>query len=426
MMDMRIRNDAAANLFSRTCAVLAVLLSVSLSCHASGPAQGAAPDAIRSYLQPLVDNHTLAGAVTLIATEDRILYFQPVGFRDVAAKAAMQTNDLFWIASESKPMTATALMMLVDEGKVNLDDPVEKYLPEFKGQMVEAAEADTAHGQAAAGLKKSPRLVPANHPILVREILSHTAGLPFKSAAQPDALDTLTLKDSVRSFAAEPLIFQPNTDYKYSNEGLDTAGRIIEVVSGMPYEQFMQERLFNPLGMRDTTFWPDSEQIGRLAKSYALDSRTKKLTAMQIDQLTYPLNDRAHRYPMPAGGLFSTTTDVLKFCRMILNGGTVDGKRYISPGLLREMTSLQNSGMGDKDYGFGWTVLKNGFGHGGAYETQMEINTAKKSIFIFMIQKGGPWGTPAGDAVIPTVERLADDVVSQPSRAGADGPSDPR
>jgi CubicO group peptidase (beta-lactamase class C family) len=422
MMDIRVRNYTVAYFF-RAGAVLVVLLSVSLSCYASGPAPATAPDAIRSYLQPLVDNRTLAGAVTLVATEDHIDYFQAVGFRDVAAKAAMQPNDLFWIASTSKPMTATALMMLVDEGKVNLDDPVEKYLPEFKGQMVEVVPL--AAGQTSSSWQKSPRLVPANHPILVREILSHTAGLRFKSAAQPGALDTLTLKGSVRSFAAEPLIFQPNTDYKYSNEGLDTAGRIIEVVSGMPYEQFMQERLFTPLGMKDTTFWPDSEQIGRLAKSYALDPRTNKLTAMQIDQLTYPLNDRAHRYPMPAGGLFSTATDVLKFCRMILNGGTVDGKRYISPGLLREMTSLQNSGMGDKDYGFGWTVLKTGFGHGGAYDNQMEINTAQESIFIFMIQKGGPWGTPAGDAVIPTVERLADEVASQPSRAGADRASNP-
>ena len=210
------------------------------------PASSQHPDAIQSYLQPLVDNHTLAGAVTLVATRDRIVYVQPVGYRDIAAKAAMPVNAVFWIASTSKPMTVTAFMMLVDEVKVSLDDPVEKYLPEFHGQMVKVSK--DAH--APSGSPASAQLVPANHPILIREILSHTGGLPFKSAAQPGALDTLSLKDSVRSFAAEPLMFQPGTSWSYSNEGIDTAGRIIEVVTGMPYEQFMQERLFFPLGMK--------------------------------------------------------------------------------------------------------------------------------------------------------------------------------
>ena len=185
----------------------------------------------------------------------------------------MPADAMFWIASTSKPMTVTAFMMLVDEGKVSLDDPVEKYLPEFHGQMVKVANDD----KAGSGSPATLHLVPANHPILIREILSHTSGLPFKSAAQPGALDTLSLKDSVRSFAAEPLMFQPGTSWSYSNEGIDTAGRIIEVVTGMPYEKFMQERLFDPLGMKDTTFWPNAEQLSRLAEAYKADPITKEL-----------------------------------------------------------------------------------------------------------------------------------------------------
>jgi CubicO group peptidase (beta-lactamase class C family) len=320
---------------------------------------------------------------------------------------------LFWIASTSKPITATALMMLVDEGKVNLDDPVEKYLPEFKGQMVKLTNADSAHkAQGAAGEQK---LVPANHPILVREILSHTSGLPFKSKMQPGALDLLPLKDAVRSFAAEPLIFQPNTDYSYSNEGLNTAARIIEVVSGIPYEQFMQERLFDPLGMKDTTFWPNAEQIRRLAQTYKLDAQTKALMEVPVSQLTYPLDDRQHRYPMPAGGLFSTAEDVSKFCRMILNGGALDGKRYISPNALQEMTSRQNGGLGGTSYGFGWSVSSSGFGHGGAFKNAMEIDSVKGRILVFMVQQDGTWGTPEGDAIVSTLQRLADDMVAAPA-----------
>ena len=383
----------------------------------SGPAvfsqATAPPDPIQSYLQPLVDNHTIAGAVILVATKDHTAYLEPVGFRDLATKTPMRADDLFWIASVSKPITAAALMMLVDEGKVNLDDPVEKYLPEFNGQKVYRTRP--APSQTAPARTEPSELVPADHPILVREILSHTSGLPFRSAAQPGALDLLPLKDAVRSYAAEPLLFQPFTDYSYSNEGLNTAARIIEVVSGMPYEQFMQQRLFDPLGMSDTTFWPSPEQTGRIATTYRLSKQNSLLEATPIDQLTYPLSDRQHRYPMPAGGLFSTASDMEKFCRMILNGGVLEGKRYLSERALHQMTSTQNGGLGGTNYGFGWAVSDGTFGHGGAYKNAIDIDPATGRILIFMVQQNGPWGTPAGDAILPTLKRLANDLVASPS-----------
>src|SRR4051812_38280646 len=152
----------------------------------------------------------------------------------------MGTDAVFWIASMSKPITAALLMLLVDEGKVNLDDPVEKYLPEFKAVVV--ASAKGKEGQ-------QPR--PPGHKITVREILSHTSGLPFKSPQEQPTLDELTLKDAAASYAKTPLLFEPGTKYQYSNAGINTAGRIIEVVSGMPYEVFLQRRLLDPLGMKD-------------------------------------------------------------------------------------------------------------------------------------------------------------------------------
>src|SRR5262245_22162734 len=155
----------------------------------------------------------------------------------------MKTDNVFWIASMSKPITAVGLMMLVDEGKVKLDDPVEKYLPEFKDQWL-AAEQDKDHV-----LLKKPK-----HPITVRNILSHTSGMPFKSAMEEPTLDGLALRDAVRSYVLTPLQTEPDTKYQYSNAGINTAGRIIEVVGGMPYEDFMQKRLFDPLGMKDTMF----------------------------------------------------------------------------------------------------------------------------------------------------------------------------
>jgi len=400
-MKTRIRRDAirnwAGSFTRKRSAVLTLLLGVSTLGYAQAPAvstKAVRQDAIQSYLQPLANNHTIAGAVTLVASRNKTIYLNAVGFRDLATMAPMTTDAMFWIASVSKPMTATALMMLVDEGKVGLNDPVEKFLPEFKGQLVNQTHP-----------------VPANHPITVREILSHTSGLPFHSAAQPGALDLLSLKDSVRSFAAEPLLFQPGTDYLYSNEGLDTAARIIEVVSGIPYERFMQERLFDPLGMKDTTFWPSAEQIRRLAKTYKLEPLTKDLTEVPIDQLTYPLDDRQRRYPMPAGGLFSTAYDVSKFCQMILNDGSLNGKKYISHDAIHQMTSRQNTGLGKTEYGYGWSISNSGFSHNGAFRNTININPTTGRILVFMVQQNGPWGTSQGDAIVPKLEQISDDMV---------------
>ncbi len=368
------------------------------------PMSHAQSDPIHDFLQPLVDNRTLAGAVTLVATKDRIVYLQPIGYRDLAAKSPMQTDSLFWIASTTKPMTVTAFMTLVDEGKVGLDDPVEKYLPEFHGQRV-ATKSKDPNAPAAAP-------VVAGHPIRIREILSHTSGLPFRSGAQIGVLDALPLKEAVNSFAAEPLNYQPGTDYAYSNEGINTAARIIEVITGMPYELYMQQRIFDPLGMKETTFWPDATQLHRIAVSYKYDEASRTLLPIQIDQLTYPLDDRTHRFPMPAGGLFSTASDVAKFAQMILNGGIANGHRIVSAAAIHEMTREQNKGFGGTSYGLGWSVSKAGFGHGGAYNNAMEINRSTGRILIFMVQQSGPFGSPAGKTIVPTLEQLADQMVA--------------
>jgi len=254
----------------------------------AAPASGG----IAAKLQPFVDKHKMAGAVVLVADKDKVLDVETVGYADLTAQKPMAADDMFWIASMSKPMTVTALMMLVDEGKVNVDDPVEKYLPYFKGQMV----ADSADPRTT--------LHPQQPPILVRNLLSHTSGLPLFSPVEKPTLDLLPLSEAVPSYARTVLMFEPGTKYSYSNAGINTAGRIIEVVSGMPYEKFMEERLFKPLGMKDTTFWPNEEQLQRLAKSYRENAQKDNLEETDINYLHYPLNDVQHRFPMPAGSLF--------------------------------------------------------------------------------------------------------------------------
>lgn len=373
------------------CPVALAAAAIGLSLTLASPAlaaDAAAPEAakgVAAALQPFVDKQVVSGAVAMAATKDKTIGPVAVGESDLANKRAMKADDLFWIASMSKPMTAAALMMLVDEGKVKIEDPVEKYLPEFHGQMVVQSEEN---GKVT--------LVPPTHPITVREVLSHSSGLPFMSRVERK-IDQWPLREAVLSYAMTNLRTQPGTKYDYSNAGVNTAGRIIEVVSGMPYEEFMATRLFKPLGMKDTTFWPTEEQVGRLAKSYKGGADNKGLVEMPIDQLTYPLTDRK-RGPCPAGGLFSTAADVTRFGLMVLGGGQFEGKRYLSEAAVRTMTSTQTGDIPNANYGLGWStsakadetkVIPGGCGHGGAYSTNLWIDPKTGIVTVLMIHRPG-------------------------------------
>jgi CubicO group peptidase (beta-lactamase class C family) len=357
--------------------VIALLLATLALPSRAKDRPATASDDIAAALQPFVDRHELAGAVTLVADRDRVLGVEAVGYADIAAHQPMRPDALFWIASQSKPITATALMMLVDEANVKLDDPVERYLPEFKGQWL-AVERDADHM-----LLRRPR-----HAITVRNILSHTSGMPFKSTMEEPTLDLLPLRDAVRSYTMTPLKFEPGSRWQYSNAGINTAGRIIEVVSGMPYEVFLQRRLFDPLGMKDTTFRPDESQLRRLAKSYRPGPNKTSLVETTITQLHYPLYDRK-RQPVPAGGLFSTAADVGRFCQMVLGGGVFQGRRYLSENAVRQMTSKQTGEALREGYGLGWGTGGGTFGHSGAYATNMTIDPGRGLALVYMVQHAG-------------------------------------
>ncbi len=332
-----------------------------------------------AMLNPFVENRSLAGAVAAVVDKRGMLSLDTVGYSDIAAGKRMKSDAVFWIASMSKPITCTALMMLVDEKKLRVLDPVEKYLPEFKGQWL-VAEQDADYV-----LLKKPR-----HPITVANVLSHTSGMPFSTPVEAPTLDRLPLRTAIRSYAMTPLQFEPDTKYQYSNCGTNTAGCIIEAVSGVPYEKFMQERLFEPLGMKDTTFWPNAAQVRRIPKAYKPDAKGSGLEEFgQIAQLSYPLDDRNNRFPMPAGGLFSTAADVALFCRMLLNGGVFKDRRYISEKSIRQMTVRFTAPELPESYGFGWAVEADNFSHGGALATNMRIFPKKGLAVIYLVQHAG-------------------------------------
>ena len=364
------------------------------------------PQPIPPMLQALVDQQVMTGVVVLVADKDKVLELDAVGYSSLRTKAPMRTDSLFWIASMTKSMTATALMMLVDEGKVAVSDPVEKVLREFKGQAIAGDDQTPAH--------------PPRRPITIKDVLTHTSGLIL--AGDRTLKREHSLATNVANIAALPLRQEPGTKYEYNNSGIMTAGRIIEVVSGMPYAEFMQRRLFDPLGMKDTTFWPTEEQAARLARSARRAEDQKSLEEVQQDKGLTPATIKrlsngvmvpapvladmgvdmvfcyAHRYADPAGGLYSTANDVGVFCQMLLNGGVHRGKRLLSTQAVGVMTSNQTGDVPvspQEAYGLGWSVKLRAdegpsigsFGHRGARRTAMWVDPLHRLAMVVLVER---------------------------------------
>jgi CubicO group peptidase (beta-lactamase class C family) len=304
----------------------------------------------------------------------------------------MRPDSLFRIASMTKPITAIGIMMLAEAGKLSVDDPVEKHLPEFRGQMMVA----TRSGDTIT-LKTPPR------PITLRDLLTHTSGLPDSAppgAPNPPSGGDRTLAAAVKAYSQRPLSFEPGSKWSYSNAGITTLGRVIEVVSAKPYESFLDERLFDPLGMIDTTFYPSPEQMTRAAVTY--DRKEGELRPVASSKTAPP---RGERLPSPAGGLYSTAPDLARLYQTMLNRGSFGGRRILSEASVAEMTRVQTGdlkagftdGMG---FGLGWGVVRQpsgvtealstgSFGHGGAWGTQAWIDPTKGQFVILMIQRVG-------------------------------------
>ena len=332
---------------------------------------------IPARMQALVDRHVIAGSVTLVVQHGKIAQLAAVGKSDLASGRRMRTDDIFWIASMTKPMTAVCVMMLAEEGKLSLADPVSKFIPEFAALKLHGA--------------KPPR------PVTIRDLLTHTGGLGDAEIARKAPLSA-----RVAAYARAPMKFAPGTRWDYCNSGFNTLGRIVEMVSGKPFATFMQRRLLGPLGMNDTTFWPSSRQVARLAKAYRPGSGG--LVETSVYAVPGDMTDRT-RPALPAGGLFSTAADVARFYRMMLGGGSLGARRFLSMETVRQMTVTQTGGMktGSVDgmgWGLGFQIVKvprgataglsaGSFGHGGSFATQSWADPRRDAIFVLMIQRAG-------------------------------------
>ncbi len=373
---------------------MAFLVLLSTQCGLAACQQSAesenppAISAIAERLRPFVDNREISGAVTLVATPERIVHLGMIGKADIGEGKPMRPDTIFWIASMTKPTTATAVLMLQDEGKLSVDDPVAKYLPEFESLK----DAD----------KKPVR-------VTIRHLLTHTSGMSEISSAEARAIKNLA--GVIPLYVAKPVKYEPGTKWTYCQSGINTAARIVEVVSGVPFDEFVKARLFGPLGMKDTTFYLNDMQLPRLARSYRRTGG--ELAATEISILHGKSPTSHDRFPAANGGLFSTAADYARFCQMILNGGEYEGKRYLKPESVKLMTTVQTGDLktgftAGNGWGLGWCVIRdpNGvtgvlspgtFGHGGAYGTQAWIDPAKKRIYILMVQRADFPNSDASD-----------------------------
>jgi CubicO group peptidase (beta-lactamase class C family) len=331
---------------------------------------------INAAMKICTDSKEIAGAVTMIVSHDRIRHLGATGFADIATQRPMTNDTLFWIASMTKPITASAIFMLQDQGKLSLDDPVSKYIPAL--EIV--ATADGIRGN-----------------ITLKHLLTHTSGLAESTKEERYAAKSLA--DLIPGFASRPLQFTPGSRWSYCQSGMNTLGRIVEVVSGESFPAFLKRNFFTPLGMDSTTFYPTPKQVARLATPYKKDDETLVATKLPWD--FDPAN--VVHFPAANGGLFSTAEDYGRFCSMLLNDGVSGGRTYLSPGAIMSMRTIAS---GDLKTGFtegnAWglgvcivrepqgvtaTLSPGSFGHGGAFGTQVWIDPIKKVAYILMISR---------------------------------------
>jgi CubicO group peptidase (beta-lactamase class C family) len=377
----------------RTCRLTAVLavcaVLTSLAQEPKLPGVGPA-------LEKLIARNEIAGAVTMVVGKNAIRHLETSGYADLASKRPMTPDTLFWIASMTKPVTGVAILMLQDEGKLKITDPVAKYLPEF------------------AALK-SPSGKPAN--LTLTQILTHTSGLG--EAAGPAAQQARTLADLVPLWLAAPMQYEPGEKWKYTQSGINAAARIVEVTSGMTFDVFVQKRISDPLGMKNTTFYLTEEQRARVATAYAKNKDTGALDAVPPRPEFGPRG----RPPQGNAGLYSTAPDYARFCQMLLNGGTLEGHRYLSPAAMKLLATpitgdlptgfFQDAAYGNRGANYGWGIATSilrtphdgvaamlspgSYGHGGAWGTQAWIDPVKEVAYVLMVQRSNFPNSDASD-----------------------------
>ncbi|MGM0944555.1 MAG: serine hydrolase domain-containing protein [Bacteroidota bacterium] len=313
---------------------------------------------IDAMLTEAIQTEQVPGLVAMIVKDGRVIYHEAKGYSDVANRRNMEKNSIFRIASQTKAITATAVMILWEEGKFRLDDPISKFIPEFNNTQIlnTFRFGDTTY-----------TTIPSSRQITIRHLLTHTSGLGYgvidgdermkmiyHKAGVTDLFTTenITIEESVKRLAKLPLHHEPGAKFTYS-EGLDVLGYLVEVISGKPFDEFLKERIFDPLKMNDTRFYLDEKQGDRLVKVHTYQENQWKAYPVTFYDPDYPKSG-AKKFFSGGAGLSSTTEDYAKFLQMYLNGGIYNGNQILSPHTIQTIMSNQVGdllGNNGKDYG---------------------------------------------------------------------------
>ncbi len=379
-----MRSLLYALLLAPVCCAADLNLKTVDPAQAGMDAQRLAPIPLR--MKQFVDEGKAAGIVAMVVRHGQCASLDVVGYQDLEAKTPMRSDSIFRLMSMTKPVTSVALMTLMEDGLVALSDPVENYLPEFRGQQVKI--------KCPSGSAGTTRLGKPSRAITLFDLPTHTSGI----AASND--NPKTLADHVATLGRLPLDFEPGSQWRYRTEGIDTLGRIIEVVSHKPYEKFIAERIFEPLGMADSAFFPQPGKSTRIATVY-----TEVNGALKVAES----HDTLH--PSPGSGMLSTAADMARFYQMMLGKGILNGRRILSAASVEAMTMVQtvDSAVGFAPvmgFGLGWGVVREAkgtfrlcsigsYGHGGADRTYGWVDPAKDTIRIIMLQRTNGGGDTA-------------------------------
>ena len=387
-------------------AALAVVVALATSAALTASLPLAAPEAVGlskerlHRVHELVERHMKAGEITgavmLVARKGQVAYVDVAGTMDKEGRRPMRRESVFRLASMTKPVVGVAVMMMLEEGRLRLDDAVSKYIPEFKGQRVAVLEQAGADG-------KPPRFhtVAAERDITIKDLLTHTSGLSSGPMGQSEArkvrrTPTDTLATYIPRLGATPLEFQPGSRWMYSpSDGIDVLARVVEIVSGTPMNVFLKQRIFDPLDMPETSHYPTDTQMPRLVTAYRMGDE-----GMVETQNSLSMSSKV--YFAGGGGLVSTVDDYSHFAQMLASGGAFDGKRLLSPRTVRLMASVHVPStlpgrVAGEGYGLSVRVIENAiagnhrisngsFGWSGAYGTHFWVDPVEEIVAVMMIQ----------------------------------------
>jgi CubicO group peptidase (beta-lactamase class C family) len=365
--------------------VLTVVLAAVLNLQSADPAElGMDPDRlarISARMKQFVQEGRIAGAVMLLARHDRIALLEAVGYQDLEAKKPMRVDTIFRVASIAKPVTVTGAMMLQENGLLTINDIVVRHLPEFRNLRMDS------------GARPS-------RPLTIRQLMTHTSGMAIERDAYKGGVMKMPLSEIAAMLAETPLASEPGTKWAYSSPGIDTLGRVIEVVSGKSFEAFIEERIFSPLGMKDSGFFLSPRGRARLASFYRFSDGKLQHGAVP-NTYAGDHHREGRRNPGPAFGLYSAAPDLGALLQMMLNRGTYDGRRLLSPASVKAMTTNQLPEELGVKWGLGWSVASGpgrvggplgsatAFGHNGSTGVSVWADPGRDLAGVFLIHQAG-------------------------------------